>query len=302
MQGLQQPGLCWANAGRNLSCVPHGRGAIIGLVVVFLICPPVVRRQTYLHHERRRCGAPAARRPFTRRGFATCRPVVRPVRASPRDAPLGRRLSVSASPPAELEAVIEPMLAAIVRLAGADAGTVRVIASDGMCYEPMVAVGIPGIGNGARADARSAWCNECAESRDAASECVKNEICGNTDRFPADVLGALCKHIVSVPLRHRDFPVGVLNLMFEAESLAPGRDDAAVAGDRRSPWHDARQCAPRAREPADPAYQRTADAGERSPRFARPGTHLHADAHEPAARRHSWRRRAEGTQVLERCR
>ena len=62
-----------------------------------------------------------------------------PSGASPRDTPLGRRLSVSASPPAELEAVIEPMLAAIVRLAGADAGTVRVIASDGMCYEPMVA-------------------------------------------------------------------------------------------------------------------------------------------------------------------
>ena len=59
------------------------------------------------------------------------------------------------------------------------------------------------------------------QSRDAASECVKNEICGNTDRFPADVLGALCKHIVSVPLRHRDFPVGVLDLMFEAETPLP---------------------------------------------------------------------------------
>jgi two-component system, NarL family, nitrate/nitrite sensor histidine kinase NarX len=144
-----------------------------------------------------------------------------PPGVSPRDAPSGRRLSVSASPPAELEAVIEPMLAAIVRLAGADAGTVRVIASDGMCYEPMVAVGIPGVGSGARVDAPSAWCNECAESRNAASECVKNEICGNADRFPADALGALCKHIVSVPLRHRDFPVGVLNLMFEAETPLP---------------------------------------------------------------------------------
>ena len=142
-------------------------------------------------------------------------------RLSSADAPPGRRLAVSASPPAELEAVIEPMLAAIVRLAGADAGTVRVIASDGMCYEPMVAVGIAGIGNGAHADARSAWCNECAESRDTGSDCVRNEICGNTERVPADLLGALCKHIVSVPLRHKDCPVGVLNLMFEAESPLP---------------------------------------------------------------------------------
>jgi two-component system, NarL family, nitrate/nitrite sensor histidine kinase NarX len=137
------------------------------------------------------------------------------------DALPGHRLAVSAGPPAELEAVIEPMLAAIVRLAGADAGTVRVIASDGMCYEPMVAVGIAGIGSGAHADARSAWCNQCAESRDAGSECVRNEICGNSERFPADVLGALCKHIVSVPLRHKDCPVGVLNLMFEGERALP---------------------------------------------------------------------------------
>jgi two-component system nitrate/nitrite sensor histidine kinase NarX len=130
-------------------------------------------------------------------------------------------LAVSARPPTELEAVIEPMLAAIVRLAGADAGTVRVIASDGSCYEPVVAVGIPGTPDGAHADARSTWCNACAESRDAGSDCVRNEICGNDERFPADVLGALCKHIVSVPLRHKDGPVGVLNLMYEAESPLP---------------------------------------------------------------------------------
>ena len=140
---------------------------------------------------------------------------------SPRDALPGRRFSVSARPPAELEAVIEPMLAAIVRLAGADAGTVRVIASDGVCYEPVVAVGIPGMADGAHADARSAWCNGCSESRDAGSECVRNGICGADERFPVDVLGATCKHIVTVPLRHKDFPVGVLNLMFEAERPLP---------------------------------------------------------------------------------
>ena len=148
-------------------------------------------------------------------------PSSRPSEGSPREAPPGRRLSGSVRPPAEMEAIIEPMLAAIVRLANADAGTVRVIASDGMCYEPVVAVGIPGTADDAAADARSAWCNECAESRDAGSECVKNEICGNDERFPADVLGALCKHIVSVPLRHKEFPVGVLNLMFAAERALP---------------------------------------------------------------------------------
>ena len=134
---------------------------------------------------------------------------------------LGRQWSTSAQPLAELEAIIEPMLAAILRLAGADAGTVRVIVADGMCYEPVVAVGIPGVEDGARADARSAWCNACSESSDAQSECVRNESCGHDEQFPADFLGTVCKHIVSVPLRHKDTPVGVLNLMFEAERPIP---------------------------------------------------------------------------------
>ena len=155
-------------------------------------------------------------------------PVALPADPSPtspgrshQDRNTGRPMSVSAEPPAELKAIIEPMLAAIVRLAGADAGTVRVIAADGMCYEPVVAVGIPGIGSGARADARSSWCNTCPESSDADSDCVRNEICGHDEPFPAQVLGAVCKHIVSVPLRHKDFPVGVLDLMFEAERRIP---------------------------------------------------------------------------------
>jgi two-component system nitrate/nitrite sensor histidine kinase NarX len=113
------------------------------------------------------------------------------------------------------------MLAAIVRLAGADAGTVRVIASDGVCYEPVVAVGIPGMANAAGDDARSAWCNACPESQDAGSDCVRSEICGNDKRFATEAPGALCKHIVTVPLRHVGFPVGVLDLMFATERTLP---------------------------------------------------------------------------------
>lgn len=133
-----------------------------------------------------------------------------------------RETSVSTRPPAELEAILEPMLSAIVRLAGANAGTVRVIAADGTCFEPaVVAVGIPGFGNRAATDALSAWCITCSESRDAGSECVKNDLCGHDERFPTHVLGPVCKHIVTVPLRHKDRPVGTLNLMFEAECQLP---------------------------------------------------------------------------------
>ena len=133
----------------------------------------------------------------------------------------GRVTSAGARPAAEFEVIVEPMLSAIVRLAGANAGTVRVIAADGTCHEPVVAVGIPGTGDGTGTDARFAWCNACSESRDAASECVKSELCGHDERLPSDVLRPVCKHIVTVPLRHKGRPVGTLNLMFEAECQLP---------------------------------------------------------------------------------
>jgi len=122
-----------------------------------------------------------------------------------------------ASSAPELEAFLEPMLVAVVRLAGADAGVVRVAGADGIGYEPLVAVGVPGAKSRVGSDALSAWCHACAESRDPGSECVKSDLCGHDERFSADVLGPLCNHVIAVPLRHRDRPIGTLNLMFEGE-------------------------------------------------------------------------------------
>ena len=136
------------------------------------------------------------------------------------DAPVaapGDASAANAHPNAELELIVEPMLAAIVAFAGASAGTVNVIGADGAHYEPMVASGLP-----AGAGAVRLWCSACAEFRHADSACVKSDLAGNEQRFPADVLGPVCKHIVAVPLRHKERPVGMLNLMFEANcALAP---------------------------------------------------------------------------------
>jgi two-component system nitrate/nitrite sensor histidine kinase NarX len=145
-----------------------------------------------------------------------------------RPAPRGRGhdggthdLLADAPPSAELEAMLGPMLGAIVRMAGADAATVRVVGLDETCPHPVVTVGIPGAAGPAGANALAAWCNTCAESRDARSECVRSDLCGHDERFAADVLGPVCKHVVAVPLRHRNRPVGTLNLMFEAERALP---------------------------------------------------------------------------------
>lgn len=131
------------------------------------------------------------------------------------------RDTVQNAPPPKLEAVLGPMLDAIVRLAGADAGAVRALGVDGAHLEPVVAVGFPGVESPAAAAPLAAWCGACPEARDAASECIRSGRCGHDDPLPAAVLGLACRHVVSVPLRHRDRPVGTLDLMFGAECRLP---------------------------------------------------------------------------------
>jgi two-component system nitrate/nitrite sensor histidine kinase NarX len=140
--------------------------------------------------------------------------------ATPADDRAGRDTAQSAPPP-ELETVLGPMLDAIVRLAGADAGAVRALGVDGAHLEPVVAVGFSGVKSRAAVAPLAAWCGACSEARDAASECVRSGRCGHDDPLPAAVLGLACRHVVSVPLRHRDRPVGTLDLMFGAECRLP---------------------------------------------------------------------------------
>ena len=125
-----------------------------------------------------------------------------------------------AAPDAEFRAVLEPMLAAVMRLAGADAATLRVGCEDAPRLEPAVTVG-RNVAFDDHGDALPSWCHDCDESRRADSACVKSELCGHDERIPAGALGLVCKHIVTVPLRHKDRPVGVLNLLFAAECALP---------------------------------------------------------------------------------
>jgi two-component system nitrate/nitrite sensor histidine kinase NarX len=116
----------------------------------------------------------------------------------------------------ELSMVLAPMLEAIVNLAKADAGAIRVIDPDGSSFEPVATFGTE-----QSHGMMQSWCATCAESRNAKSDCVARGLCGRDDRLPVDSLGPLCKHLVAVPLRHKDRPVGVLNLLFAAECALP---------------------------------------------------------------------------------
>ncbi|HMA31533.1 MAG TPA: hypothetical protein VKT00_06950, partial [Casimicrobiaceae bacterium] len=106
-----------------------------------------------------------------------------------------------------LEDAVRPMLEAVVRMAGAAAGTLRVLTDDRQRLEPRVAVGVPQGMDPAGRGALAFWCRECSESRNPDSDCVRNRLCGAEDRFSLDLSGQACRHVVAVPLRHRNVPV-----------------------------------------------------------------------------------------------
>ena len=120
------------------------------------------------------------------------------------------------APGSGLRAVLEPMLGALVRLTGAQAGTINVIDRDRAHLEPVVTVGVDR-GHGLL----QAGCATCAESLRDDSECRRSELCGHDERIPSDTMGPICKHVVAVPLRHKDRPVGTLNLRFAAPCALP---------------------------------------------------------------------------------
>jgi two-component system nitrate/nitrite sensor histidine kinase NarX len=125
----------------------------------------------------------------------------------------------SGQPHAEVAAVLEPMLGAIMRMSGATAASVSALTDEGDTAEDIVAVGVPGPRGDASVLALARWCEFCAGSgTPAPADCIRSELCAAGERKAVDSPSALCAHIIAVPLRHRERPVGTLSLMFAAET------------------------------------------------------------------------------------
>ena len=117
----------------------------------------------------------------------------------------------------DLRLAIDPVLVAIVRLAGAGGGVIDVASGADDERTTAFTVGVaPGRG------ALSSWCASCDEAGRADSECVRRDLCGHDERLPAATLGPVCKHVVAIPLRHNDQSVGTLTLWFAEPCAVPG--------------------------------------------------------------------------------
>jgi len=125
------------------------------------------------------------------------------------------------SPAPDLDGALEAMLGAVVRLAGATAGIIRVTGRDGMPLQPVAAAGFAVAVGPRGAGALESWCGTCMEAGHGETDCTRSDLCGREHRFPAERLGSVCKHIVAVPLQRKGQPVGILNLLFEVECTLP---------------------------------------------------------------------------------
>ena len=115
--------------------------------------------------------------------------------------------------------MLEPMLDAVVRLAGASAGSAAVVDGGGEAWQPVAAVGVAG-----RRPLQSAvlsWCETCAEGQDPQSDCVRSGVAGGAERFPVDRPGSVCRHVTALPLTSRGRQVGMLHLMFAEATELP---------------------------------------------------------------------------------
>ena len=142
-------------------------------------------------------------------------------------------VAISAGPALspDLAATLDTMLAAVVRMAGAGSGVVRLATPNSARLEVQASAGFAGGDPAGATGPIALWCSRCPESQRPGSECTASGICGRDERFPADLRGRACRHIYSLPLEGRDRPVGVLNLRFDsAEGWAASSVPALTAG------------------------------------------------------------------------
>ncbi len=126
-----------------------------------------------------------------------------------------------------LEAQLERFLVPVVRLAGAQAGAVRALSSDGTRMQLVGSVGLPQeVMQAERSVERH--CGACGQAVEHGTLVWAGDLklCAQRSHGE-DYFGHRCSRVLAVPLRHRDQVLGIYNLFFDSEAQ-PGPDITAV--------------------------------------------------------------------------
>ncbi len=127
---------------------------------------------------------------------------------------------------ADLGALLERFLDPIVRLAGAQAGAVRVLSESGDQLERVSSVGLPA-GVCDRSAAVDAHCGHCGAAADGHRLVWATELQNCAERSTGPYFGQGCQRLLAVPLQHRGRVLGVYNLFFSGTD-EPGAEVQAI--------------------------------------------------------------------------
>lgn len=114
---------------------------------------------------------------------------------------------------ADLGALLERFLDPVVRLAGAQAGAVRVLSESGDRFELVSSLGLPA-GVCDRSPAFDAHCGHCGAAADGHQVVWATELRGCAEQSTGHYFGHGCQRLLAVPLQHRGRVLGVYNLFF----------------------------------------------------------------------------------------
>lgn len=119
----------------------------------------------------------------------------------------------------DLESLLERFLRPIMRLAGAQAGAVRVLSEAGDRLDLVSSVGLPAE-LAARGTSAHRHCGHCGDAADGQPMVWATDLRACSERSGSAYFGQGCQRLLAVPLRHRGRTLGVYNLFF-AEDREP---------------------------------------------------------------------------------
>jgi two-component system, NarL family, nitrate/nitrite sensor histidine kinase NarX len=134
----------------------------------------------------------------------------------------------------EVKSLLDGFLETIIKSAGAKAGAIRLLSSNGRELHIAGAVGLPPeiFEHEGNIELDCGVCGKAASGGDIQSD----EMSSCAKRFGTRFFGEDCRRIVAVPLEYRDDPIGVFNLFYEsgqeiaADSTALLRSFAEMIG------------------------------------------------------------------------
>jgi two-component system nitrate/nitrite sensor histidine kinase NarX len=157
---------------------------------------------------------------------ARCEPPLRPSDPATQGAGILAELAAGLSTVADMGPLLARFLEPIIRLAGAQAGAVRVLSDAG---DQLQLVGERGLPPGLCGDAAAVGrhCGHCGRAADGAELVWATDLAGCSARSGTVFFGQACQGLLAVPLRHRERLLGIYNLFFAA-STPPGPEVLAL--------------------------------------------------------------------------